>query len=50
MAASTMRSRKIKKKKNFNIYLEFLFALTLEAIALGDLTGDLVFSFMLFEN
>lgn len=45
-----MRNRKIKKKRDFNIYLEFMFALILEAIALGDLTGDLVFSFMLFDN
>lgn len=45
-----MRSRKVKKQKEYNLYLEFIFALILEAIALGDLTGDLVFSFMLFEN
>jgi hypothetical protein len=45
-----MKLRKIRKEKKFNKYMEFIFALVLEGIALGDLTGDLAFSLMLFRN
>lgn len=47
---ASMVNKKEQKIKKFNKYLEFAFNLTIELIALADLSGDIAFSRDLYVN